>query len=164
MDNYKLAFIHGRSNSERKIYEGNIDKYGELGDGNLHILCLLDYAKEKYPDVPIFKQFNDKYAATTVGFVYTMLGDVVFFNTTTNISKYGKTGIFMLPDNITDKQKEAMYALANSINDYSVNIYYDLKLEDGILDGSNFSLTEKSSPTQLLDCYFNRNNSEIKKK
>lgn len=156
MDNYKLAFIHGHSDKERNIQEGKIEKYGVLDEGSLHILSLLDYAKETYPDVPIFKQLNDRYAPEAVGYIYTKLGDIVFLNMTTDVQKYGKTGLIMLPDNITEKQKEGLYTLAEMIDGYSICISYDLELVDGILEGKELYTVENQKPTKVLDSYFQK--------
>lgn len=106
MENYKLAFIYGKDDENRNIKEGNIERLGDAHDEEqLHINCLLEYAKHRYSDIGIFKKLNSNHMPETAGYFFTLFGHIVFFNTTKNVEKYGKSGIFLMPQELTDIQK-----------------------------------------------------------
>lgn len=51
-------------------------------------------------------------------------------------------------------QKKTLYEFCNTISDYSITIFYDLKLDYGILDGKQIIGAFKKSPKDLLDQFF----------
>ncbi len=75
MDNYKLAFIYGTNEPNKQILDGKIEYIGEIA---------------------VFKNMNVRYQPEAVGYVYTLLGHALFFNTTSHrkdtFERYGKTG------------------------------------------------------------------------
>lgn len=163
MDNYKLAFIYGVDDYERNIYDGKIEKIGDSSDEeSFHATCLLDHAKDKYPDKQVFKQMSFRHKPETIGYFYTLFGHILFLNTTKNVQKYGKSGLFMLPSNITDKQKESLFSFCEEIVDFSVHILYDFTIEDGILEGKELSSVENQSPSSLFASYFAKENKSAK--
>ncbi len=154
MEDCKIAFIYGKDDEKRKTYEGQIEKYGKIEEDLLHSTCLLQYAKERCSHIEIFTRLNYRHRPETIGYFFTaILDDIVFLNTTKNIEKYGKTGVFLMPEEPTEIQKEAVYQFAQEINDFSVNVLYDLSLQDGILEGKE--MLDKD-PIQMLDAYFSK--------
>lgn len=157
-DFFKVAFIYGKDDKNRNIKEGQIEKLGVTSDTEtMHVEYLLDYARERYSDIQVFKQFNVRYAPETVGYFFTLFGHIVFFNTTTNILKYGKTGVFLMPPDISAVQKASLYHFLSEINDFNVTIFYDLQINGGILDGKESTHIEKGNCMQLFDMYFEKN-------
>ena len=160
MDDKKIAFIFGSSNEDSKIYEGNIDKIGDMFDGYFHSTYLLNYANEKYPEVSVFKKLSNRHTPEAISFFYTkFLNHIVFLNTTKylengRISKHGKTGVFLLPDNITEKQKEALDIFLDEISDYHITIAYDIRIENGIVLDNEVSSLSSESPRELFDKFF----------
>lgn len=58
LDDYRIVFIYGTDEMEKNITNGKIEYYGESYKDYLHNRYLLDYVKEKYPEVPIFNQLT----------------------------------------------------------------------------------------------------------
>lgn len=157
MDNYKFAIIYGNDDCKRNIEDGRIERYGNLITGDLnHIDYLIEYINSKYSDVEMFKILNDRHAPEIAAFLISRLGSVVFLNVTKDVKKCGKSGFIMMPDVISEKQKETMYIFCNEIKDYNVSIFYNLNIIDGFLDGDNFVSMEKEEPHKLLDSFFNK--------
>ncbi len=162
MENYKFAIIYGNDDSKRNIEVGKIEKYGDLRIGDLnHIDYLIEYIDSKYSDIDMFKVLNNRHAPEIAAYLISRLGSVVFLNATKDAKKYGKTGFFMMPDAITEEQKESMYAFCSEIKDFNVSIYYNLKIVDGFLDGANLFPMAREEPQKLLDSFFNKVKEEL---
>ena len=154
MDNYKLAFIHGKSEMKKNMVVGNIEYIGDSVD-DLHSSCLLEYARACYEDITIFKQLSIRHKPEVIGYLFVyMFNDIIFFNTTKNPEKYGYSGMFLLPDNILDEQKKSLFDLASSIDNYEVGIFSSLKLEDGMLVGDEMFPMQGETPREMLNKYF----------
>lgn len=153
IDNYKLAIVHDYDAND-KNFEQAIDYVGSDFE-KIHSEHLLDYANEHYGNVKVFQKLNCRHTPETIGFfMLKIFNDIIFFNTTKDIDKYGYTGLFLLPDNISSSQKELLYDFAFSIEKYKVSILHSLKLEDGILMSDNMYVGEKETPREMLDRYF----------
>ncbi len=164
MDDYKIAVIYGKDDPEKNIKDGMIEAFGDIHDQDLlHIDCILEHARKRYPEVAVFKQLTDRHSPEVVACIYTLLGNVVFFNTTKDAGKYGKLGLLMLPDELTDNQIQSLQELAKSISNYSLNISYGLKLEDGFLEGQEMKSTSDETPQELLNKYLTKT-SQAKKR
>lgn len=165
MENYKLVFIYGVNDPNKNIKNGEMEGIGDVQDETLlHINCLLDYAKTKYPNIPIFQQLNNRHRPETVAYFLTLLGHIVFFNTTKNVKKHGKSGLFMFPKEITEEQKETLSKFCKTIEDFSITVTYDLQLVDGILDSKEFSMAEVNSPSHIINSFFTQyRNSSLEK-
>lgn len=153
MDYKKIAIIHGIDEKDRNIKAGQIEKYGEFEENVLHMEYLLDYVKEKYADKPIFQGFNIHHQKEALAYVLTEFFDkTIFFNTTRykedgKTTKYGYTGLFMLPKEINQTLAEALISFAKEIEKYEIMIYYDFNLEDGFINQKNL-LTEKNATNE----------------
>lgn len=157
MDIYKLALIYGKNDELRQIHDGQIKKIGNvLEEELLHATCLLDHAKEIYPNVTIFKQLNNRHRPETIGYFFTLLGNILFLNTTKNVEKHGKRGILMMPNDWTEAQTESLKQLCHMIGDFSITIFYDLKITDGMLDGKELYPMGEEKPWDLVERYINR--------
>lgn len=156
MDNYKLAFIYGNEDEKLNIKKAKIEQYGENDDDSLHILYLLDFIKEKGFPQPIFKNITSRHQPEVVAFLITTLGHIVFINTTKNVEKYGKSGLFLLPKTIDEDVEDSLYLFADSIKDYSVIISYDMDIKDGILNGKEMQSVGNDTPRKLIEEYFRK--------
>lgn len=149
MDDYKLAIINDKDNG--------IEKIGSRKNDDLHIICLLNYIKEKYRDNKLLNQLNERHTPDAVGYYLTLFdNNILFFNTTTDVSKYGKTGFFMFPKEISDNQKIKLYEFADEINDYFIDIAYDFTVDDGFLNASELKSAGVGDISNLLDTYFEK--------
>lgn len=155
---FKIALIHG--NNDMKIETiGNI-----LDSNSLHVACLLEYARKNYQNIPVFEQLSIKHRAETVGYFFTLLNDIVFFNTTKDVIKYGKTGMFLFPNAIDETQREVLYNFTENLEDFSISIFGELKIEEGILEGKEFYATNGQTPIRMLDSYFEKQAKENSRK
>ncbi len=157
MEDYKLAFIYGAGEEVRGLIDGEIQNIGNAHDKDeLHINCLLKFAKNKYGDVNVFNRLNHRHRPEIAAYFFSLFGHIVFFNITRDAKKYGKMGLFIMPLEITDKQKESLTAFVKTIDDFHVDICYDLKLIDGILDGREIQAFNGETPEKLLEIYYKR--------
>lgn len=149
MNDYKLAIINDIDNM--------IEKCGSINNDDLHINCLLNYIKEKYSDNKLLNQLNGRHTPETVGYYLTLFdNNILFFNTTSDVFKYGRTGFFMLPKEISNSQKEKLYEFASELTDYSVDIAYDFTVDDGFLNASELKSSDTGDVINLLDTYFEK--------
>lgn len=102
MDNYKIAIIYGNNDDKRNIKDGSIELLGKQTQDDLHIMNLINYLNEKYSDVDFFKQITIRHMPEIPSYFITQFGHAVFLNMTKNVQKYGKCGMFLMPDNISD--------------------------------------------------------------
>ena len=165
----KIAFIYGKEKPESGIVEGKIEPIGKIKDGSFHATYLLDFAKDNYPEVPIFKRLSRRHTPESIAFFYCYyFNHIVFLNTTSFNDKgeitHGKTGRFLLPNNISSKQKEALYNFLEMLDDYSIIILYDLKIDEGIFGGKELHSVYLDTPTTLFNKYFEKNNNTSKTK
>lgn len=164
MDEYKIAIIYGTTDEQRNIKEGNIEKIGDINDPYLlHSSCLLDFARTKYPDIKIFQKLTYRSSPETIGYFFAQLGHILFLNTT---KKGNKTGLFIMPDNITERQKNTLYNFAEHLAGFTVGIFYDLNLISGIVDGRELyqSTIKNETISSLLDTYFSPSEDKEKKR
>ncbi len=159
MDSYKLAIIYSEDNNMKNIKDGQLKMLGDAYDSEeLHIKCLLDLAKEIYPEVDIFRKITYRHTPEIASYFFTLLDNIVFLNTTKNMEKYGKTGMLMMPKNLSEKQIDTLISFTENLKDYSISICYDLELIDGILESKELHSLEKEQTIKLLETYFQREN------
>ena len=161
MDDKKIAFIYGKEKYEKGILEGQVEKLGDIRDEIRHAVLLIDFAHEKYPEVSVFQKLNSRHIPEVISFFYgKCFNHIVFLNTTSfkrdGIISHGKKGTLILPDNISSTQLESLKHFLEEIDDYSINILYDLEIVDGLLDGKELTSVSHDSPTDLLDKYLKR--------
>ena len=148
MDAYKLVIINS---------EGTIDRRGDRSDEDLlHISCLIEFIKEKYPNNKTLNQLTMRHTANTGGFFFSFYGNIVVFNTTKHEEKYGKSIFTMMPSSISEEQKKSLEELLAGMPTYSMTIAYDLQVVEGILEGKEFSSTEKVPPMNILEKYYQK--------
>lgn len=153
MENYKVAIIYGKDDPTRNIKEGQIETFGNIDDGELHVTSLLRYAKEKYSDIAVFQQLSLRHTPETVAYFLTLFGHIVFLNQTSKSS--GRKGTFMFPNEIKGEGKEALYDFTDSLTGYAVDVFYDLNIDGGIVDGEAL-YCENETPREMLQQYFEK--------
>ena len=64
------------------------------------------------------------------------------FGTLFNVSnsKVGKVGLLYLPSNISDKQRESLGRLSSLLKDYRVEVNYNLRVDDGVVDSDRHTM------------------------
>lgn len=164
MDDYKIAFIFGSDKQDANIFDGGIKKIGDMKDGYFHSTTLLNFAKEYYSDVGMFKKLTNKHAPEAISYFYTHLfNHAVFLNATKynedgSLGKHGKQGIILLPKNLTEKQKNTLMEFFKEIEDFNIRILYNLSIDFGILDGSEISSLSREKPVVVFEKYLEKTN------
>ena len=163
--NNKIVFIYGDEKLEKGIIEGKIERVGDINDDCFHATTLINFAEKNYPEVSIFNSLNNRHRPETISYFYTaFFNHIVFLNiSSARNNVLQKKGVFLIPNDITEKQEQSLYEFADEISDYEVGIYYDLKLEDGVLDEKGISSTSNETPSQLIDKFLNIKNKKINK-
>ena len=162
MDNYKIALIHSDSFEDRGLMDGQFEVCGEINKDSLHVMNLLDYANNKFSEMSIFQKLSVRHQPEVVSYFLTKLGIIVFLNMTKydneHLKKYGKMGMLLLPDELTDRQKDTLIKFAEKISDFDIYINYDLSIDTGILDSKTIQGFNHETPRELIDIYFKRLN------
>ena len=78
LDDYRIVFIYGTDEIEKNIMNGKIEYYGESYKDYLHNRYLLDYVKEKYPEVPIFSQLTIRHQRELIAYFLVKMGTLSF--------------------------------------------------------------------------------------
>lgn len=98
--------------------DGNIDKY--YVDNNYHALLLHDYIQDNYSNDLDYKDISDSSSANVLAIFLREKGNIVFINNTTykesELIRHGRFGIYVMPDEITKEQSEAIRQFNTSIN------------------------------------------------
>ena len=153
MRDAKIGIIFGNDDKNNDIYEGKFIYYGNIYDEEVfHSQCLLDFANVYFSDKTIFQKLNFRHAPTTIGYFYTSFGHVLLLNTSSD--KHGRSLNIMMPDNISDEVRDKLYKLIFELDDFSLTIFYDLVLSDGIIKGSEMTTYSSDDRIKLLDSYF----------
>lgn len=106
---------------------GNINRILNGKEDHFHFYHLSEYAKEHYSEEELigtdFKNTN------SLSLTLREFGNIVFLDNTSYvdgvISKHGKTSIMMLPDMLTEEQKEALREFEEDLKDYNeLQIWY----------------------------------------
>lgn len=163
--NSKIVFICGNEKLDKGITDGKTIYVGDINDDYFHSTTLLNFAKENYPEVNIFANLNRNHMPTTIAYFYTSIfNHIVFLNISSNRkNEIQKRGSFLMPNNITEKQKESLYQFLDEIRDYEIGIHYNLELNDGTIDDVSISSTRNETPRELFDKFFDREKVKIKK-
>lgn len=165
MDSYMIAIINGQYEGD---IDGNIDYVGRLyyenENGFLdeneidldrysnHVDHLLRYGKEKYLDESIFKKIPDNVEFWVPIFFLGVLDNIVYLNVSTK--KFGRHGWLFMPDEVSDKQKEALYNFAGTLSNVSIDLFYNLNLNDGLVEFQEYDCKRGLSFEEILDDYF----------
>ena len=164
MDNYKIAFIHGNNFEEKGLIDGEIVNYGKYNVDSLHVQNLLDYANKNFKEYSIFQKLSIRHQPEVVSYFLTKLGIIVFLNMTKyddkHLKKYGKSGMFLLPDQLTEKQQTSLIEFAKNIENFDVMINYDISIDTGILDSKTIQGFNHETPLELINVYLKRINNK----
>ena len=166
MDNYKIAFIHSDKFEHKNLNDGQIVYHGKMIEDSFHVINLLEYARNNFSDVSVFNQLTIRHQPEIISYFLSKLGIIVFLNMTKyddkNLKKYGRSGMFMMPDELTDKQVESLKQFAETIPNFSVFINYDFNLDTGLLDAKSLHGFDKETPRELIDIYLERYKNKAK--
>ena len=129
----KVAIIHGEKPVDNLNKDGVIDYLNcTLEDEYFHIVMMLKYLETHYKDNPKLQSYDVYNSINEISLYLSRLGNIIFLNTTNYrkemLQKHGRHGIIMMPENITDNQKESLRELKQHLEKYNeIQIWYDIK-------------------------------------
>ena len=155
MDNSKVVIIFGKDAENGQYFDGQMECYGNAMDADLHIATLLEIAHKYFGDDPILSRLNIRHQANIAAYFMVELGHVVFLNTTSYkkdfLEKHGKNGLLMIPDQMSMKQFETLKKFLHHVEDYTITVCSDLKLNEGFLESKNFTSIRGASKELVIN-------------
>lgn len=122
----KIAIIHGDE------LGGKIDYITcNLENEKIHIAMMLDYLKTHYLEDEFLQKSNLYTSINSITLYLCRKGNIIFLNTTSYskemLNKHGRSGIIMMPEKITENQKESLYEFKEKISKMNeIQIWYDI--------------------------------------
>ncbi len=160
IDEYKIVIISG-DDAKRGRNDGNLEYYGKIDDGAGHAFYLVQYIKENYSDLKLLNSLKTTRHPITISSLLAMHGNILFLNVTDykecNLRKYGKIGMLFMPDNVSDKMRESLDNFCKEINEFDVEMNYNLRLIDGMIDADTFRTMGIITPSEMVNRYFDGN-------
>lgn len=152
----KIIIIYGDNLVDGENKDGQVERLGKIIYNDLHIACFCDYFKTHFKDDETLQKINFNSTSEMIGYLLSLRSHLVFINSTTikNGRNYGNQGFFLMPSNITEKQKEQLYKLNDELKSFSISIFYDLDFKDGFLDAKMIHSNESESYKEIIDKYF----------
>lgn len=157
INDYKAVIINGVNN--KGDIDGNIDYVGDLDEYGFHIDALIEYALEKYPDVQVFSKIPSNCEFDVPIFFLTWLNNIVYVNVSD--VKHGKKGIVFFPDEVSLKQKDALYDFAKGLSNVNITVIYNMDFDDGLVFSHEFDCKRGMSFEEILDDFFNDAGKEL---
>ena len=160
IDDYKLVIITGENEKSDDI-DGEVIFAGKNEDYSFHIDALIDYSRGRYPNVNVFQHINDRHLPNVPIFFLTWLNSIVYANTSSE--RAGNCGMLYMPDEISEKQREALLKLAEAIPTAQVCIVYDMDFDDGEVKLKEFKYKKSHSFYEALNEFLKMNEKKSKK-
>ena len=152
VDDYRVVVITGKNDKSDDL-DGEMRFVGPTSEYDFHIDCLLDYAKNRYPDVKVFQRMNDRFSPCVPIFFLAWLNSIVYINMSSE--RAGRCGTLYMPDEISEKQKEVLLELSKSFPQLNVNIVYNMYLDDdGSVKGTDFEFKKRQMFVDVLTDFF----------
>lgn len=119
---------------ENGLTDGDINYIGEIDSYFDHSELLINYGVDAYGEKTIFDIMStgNYLVEYPVYFLTEEYDNIVFLNVSN--SKTGKIGLLYLPSDISDKQRESLLSLSSVLKDFNIEVNYNLRLDDGIVD------------------------------
>lgn len=122
------------------LSDGEINFIGSRKSNLSHGDLLTRYGVQIYGEDSIFGILSNGNFLVDVPVYFLTEGNdnIVFLNVSN--SKVGKVGLLYLPSNISDKQRESLGRLSSLLKDYRVEINYNLRVDDGVVDSDRHTM------------------------
>lgn len=122
------------------LSDGDVKFIGKMDCDFSHGDLLTNYGIEIYGEDSIFGFLAEgNYLVDVPVYFLTEGNDNVVFLNVSN-SKSGKMGLLYLPSNISNKQRESLGRLSELLKDYKVEVNYNLRVDDGIVDSDRHTI------------------------
>lgn len=122
----KIAIIHSNQ------LDGKIDYITcNLETEKIHIAMMLDYLKTHYLEDEFLQNCNIYTSINSIALYLSRKGNIIFLNTTSYskemLKKHGRNGILIMPNSITENQKESIQELKEKLSKLNeLQIWYDI--------------------------------------
>lgn len=122
------------------LSDGEINFIGSMKSNFSHGDLLTRYGVQIYGEDSIFGILSNGNFLVDVPVYFLTEGNdnIVFLNVSN--SKVGKVGLLYLPSNISDKQRESLGRLSSLLKDYRVEVNYNLRVDDGVVDSDRHTM------------------------
>ena len=122
------------------LSDGEINFIGSMKSNISHGDLLTRYGVQIYGEDSIFGILSNGNFLVDVPVYFLTEGNdnIVFLNVSN--SKVGKVGLLYLPSNISDKQRESLGRLSSLLKDYRVEVNYNLRVDDGVVDSDRHTM------------------------
>lgn len=153
MEEIKLAIINGE-NSE---LDGKINCFYIDEQESYHSTILSEYIKENYGTNKELENLDLNNANSIMLFLREQ-GNIVFANDTTYKNgmpdRHGKTGFFVMPDFLSDNQKESLQEFNKMVQDYDyLEIWHSFESH---VDCKILFTNDKSQVKTIIDFYLEK--------
>lgn len=164
MEDLKFAFIFGETKVDSENKDGYIER-SLIDDESAHIEYVVDYLKTHFKDDQYLQNISVSTSPHQVAIYLKDLGHITFYNITSYRDgipiRNQKSGLLILPDELTENQKASLEEFGREIEDYNdlqiwQNFYRD---ESGFLNCNSMSnLNTDMTVTELIGETINKNN------
>lgn len=146
MDEYMVAIINGGSEDD-----GDITFLGYHFNYDYHAECLIDYAKDKYPQISGFGDIDCMKDPNLPLYYLSLLNNIIFTNVSVDDEK---RGMLYLPREISDEQIKTLLDFMKLVAEFKVTIVYNLSLIDGVVFGKDLDALENEDTEEKIEDYF----------
>lgn len=134
IEDLKIAIIYGKEAVDGENKDGIVEKIYKDEEDTAHYFYMKEFLETHFVDKKIL---NEKHDVNGIFYEMQKMGHIVFAENTST-EKY-KTGIFYIPNSISDKQKETLKAMQKQLEkeEYNITELFNLRRdEDGVIIGN----------------------------
>ncbi len=147
IENLKIILIFGKKKVDGQLRDGQIEKIPVEEDDTAHYFYMKEYLKEHFKnEEEVQKSVKERHDVNSIFYEIQKLGHIAFAENTS--APTYKTGIFYMPNEISEKQRKSLKKLQKQleIEDYNITEFLNLhRNEEGILLGN-----QKQGKAQIL--------------
>lgn len=136
IEDLKIALIYGSKPVDGVNKDGKVESIYKDEEDTAHLFYILDFLKDHLLDDENVRSAMDKREVNSIFYELQALGHIVFAE---NSSGSYKSGLFFMPQNISDKQKQSLDKFGTLLKKSDYNLYVFSKLHkdsDGVLTGN----------------------------
>lgn len=148
IEKIKVLLLFGKRNVDGEERDGQVEKILVEEDDTAHYFYMKDYLKDHFKDEDELQvTAREKHDVNSIFYEIQKLGHIAFAENTSTPNY--KTGIFYMPNEISDKQRESLKKLQKQLEleDYNITEFLNLhRDENGILLGN-----QKNGKASILE-------------
>ena len=148
IEKIKVLLLFGKRNVDGEERDGQVEKILVEEDDTAHYFYMKDYLKDHFKDEDELQvTAREKHDVNSIFYEIQKLGHIACAENTSTPTY--KTGIFYMPNEISDKQRESLKKLQKQLEleDYNITEFLNLhRDENGILLGN-----QKNGKASILE-------------